>query len=500
MAFVRVEPSDPEYEADDLLPRRAATVPSPVTVTDLDRPAPRPDPRIEAERVASALGEVIGSQPRGVSRRGFLQGVGAASTVALAGGYLLKVAAPERVDALAGGAGYPVLPPGSLGPFASNRTLVVLELSGGNDSLSMVVPYASNAYRTARVDVAIKPSPATTLDSTIGLHPALTRLAGHYKAGRAAIVHGVGYARPDLSHFDSLATWWSGRPNELGNSGWLGRVLDGTTGLTDPLTGVTIGNASQAMIGDAAYSTTIADALGLDPAFPWPLQRDTASFLGAWKAMAAGATASNSTHQMVLDGIEAAVDVRGRLDVALQGARAGGTSPSNLVNQLVVAAHLIASGAAPKVIYVNNFSGFDTHSQQINRLAPLYAELDQGIDAFLTTLSALGASDRALLMTASEFGRRVPVDGGGTDHGTVASHFVIGTGIAGAKRYGTIDPLTTLDSNGNMIFDPARCIDYRAYFANGLTQWLGIDAAPVFRSTSAPFVPQPLGLVKVPAV
>ena len=90
MAFVRVEPSEPEF----------------VIVTDLDRPAPRPDPRLEAERVASALGEVIGNAPRGVtrgvSRRGFLQGVGAASTVALSGGYLLKIVAPERVDALAG--------------------------------------------------------------------------------------------------------------------------------------------------------------------------------------------------------------------------------------------------------------------------------------------------------------------------------------------------------------------------------------------------------------
>jgi uncharacterized protein (DUF1501 family) len=280
----------------------------------------------------------------------------------------------------------------------------------------------------------------------------------------------------------------------------LGRVLDGTTGLTDPLTGVTIGSSSPAMIGDAAYSTTITDALGLDPALPWPLSRDTAGFLSAWRAMAAGAKPTNAAHGMVLNGIESAVDVRGRLDVALQGARAAGTSTYPLVNQLVAAAHLIASGAAPKIIYVNNFGTFDTHSQQVNRLLPLYTELDQAVDMFLATLSALGASDRALLMTASEFGRRVAVDGGGTDHGTVASHFVIGTGIAGARRYGTIDPLTSLDANGNMIFDPSRCIDYRAYFANGLTDWLGINAAPVFQSTAYPFASRPLGLVKVPAV
>ncbi|MDQ1467333.1 MAG: hypothetical protein QOH10_1748 [Actinomycetota bacterium] len=486
MAFVRVEPSEPAFNVDDLLPHRF--------------PVLRADTQIEVERVVSAVGELIATEPRGVSRRGFLQGVGAASTVALAGGYLLNVAAPDRVDALVGADGYPVLPPGALGTFAPNRTLVVLELSGGNDSLSMVVPYANSVYNTARADVAIKPTYTTTLDSTVGLHPALTRIAGHYKAGRVAIVHGVGYPQPDLSHFDSLATWWSGRPNELGNSGWLGRVLDGTTGLTDALTGVTIGSSSQAMIGDAAYSTTITDALGLDPALPWPLSRDTASILSGWRAMAAGAKPTNAAHGMVLEGIASAVDVRGRLDVALQGARAAGTSPYPLVNQLVAAAHLIASGAAPKIIYVNNFGTFDTHSQQVNRLLPLYTELDQAVDMFLATLSALGASDRALLMTASEFGRRVAVDGGGTDHGTVASHFVIGTGIAGARRYGTIDPLTSLDANGNMIFDPSRCIDYRAYFANGLTDWLGINAAPVFQSTAYPFASRPLGLVKVPAV
>jgi uncharacterized protein (DUF1501 family) len=497
MAFVRVDLTEIELPDDDLLPRRAA---APAPRSPLDRPAPPPNPRVEAERVAVALSDVIASEPRGVSRRGFLQGMGAASTVALAGGYVLNLAAPERAYALDGADDYPILPAGSLGPFAPNRTLVILELSGGNDSLSMVVPYTSNAYRAARADIVINPTATTTLDSTIGLHPSLTRIAGHYKAGRAAIVHGVGYPNPDLSHFDSQATWWSGRPNELGNSGWLGRVLDGTTGTTDPLTGVSIGVASQAMLGDVAFSTTIADAYGLDPDFPWPLSRDEASFLSAWRAMAAGATATNTAHGMVLDGIQAAVDVRARLDVALQGARAGGTSSYPLVNQLVAAAHLIASGAAPKIIYVNAFGSFDTHSQQLQRLGPLYTELDQGIDAFLTTLSALGAADRALLMTASEFGRRVNVDGGGTDHGTVASHLVFGNGIAGGRRYGTVDPLTALDSNGNMIFDASRCIDYRAYFANGLTDWLGIDAVPVFQGSSYPFATQPLGLVKVPAV
>jgi uncharacterized protein (DUF1501 family) len=312
-------------------------------------------------------------------------------------------------------------------------------------------------------------------------------------------VHGVGYPSPDLSHFDSLATWWSGRPNDLGNSGWLGRVLDGTTGVTDPLTGLTIGTASQAMIGDAAYSTTISDAMGLTPDFPWPLSRDTASFLSGWRSMASGANPTNHAHAMAIEGVQAAVDVSGRLDGALQGARAGGTSPYGLVNQMVAAAHLIASGAAPKVIYVNNFLGFDTHSQQVNRLLPLYQELDQAVDTFLTTLSALGASDRAMLMTASEFGRRVNIDGGGTDHGTIASHMVFGTGIAGGRRYGVMDPLTALDQNGNMAWDPSRCIDYRAYFANGLTEWLGIDSVPVFDNPSYPFTPRSLGMVKVKA-
>src|SRR5260221_7586426 len=126
------------------------------------------------------------------------------------------------------------------------------------------------------------------------------------------------------------------------------------------------------MIGDVAFSTTIADATGLDPLFPWPLVKDTASFLNGWRAMASGATALNGTHQLAIDGIEAAVDVRGRLDAALQGARDSGTSTNELLNQLVAAAHLIASGSAPKVIYVNGFGSFDTHSDQPTRLAVLY--------------------------------------------------------------------------------------------------------------------------------
>ena len=143
MAIVRIESSDPNHHADDLLPSRH---PAQSAVSPLDRPAERPHPRVEAGKVASALTDVISGESYGVSRRGFLQGMGAASTVAVAGGYMLKIAAPDRAGAVIGSDGYPVRPPGSLGGFAPNRTLVILELSGGNDSWSMVVPYTRNAY------------------------------------------------------------------------------------------------------------------------------------------------------------------------------------------------------------------------------------------------------------------------------------------------------------------------------------------------------------------
>ena len=110
-----------------------------------------------------------------------------------------------------------------------------------------------------------------------------------------------------------------------------------------------------------------------------------------------------------------------------------------LAAQLVVAKH------PPRVIYVSGLGDYDTHQGLAARHPVLMADLDLGLDTFFTTLDAAGGTDRALVMTVSEFGRRPAENGSGTDHGTAAPHFLIGAGVKGG-RYGAPPSLTQLDT------------------------------------------------------
>ena len=162
----------------------------------------------------------------GISRRRFITGLGVATGAAVATGYGLTVW--TNGDSSSTGKAVRRLTPPTL-KGRSDRTLVVVELGGGNDGLSTVVPIADTTYTSLRPTLGI--TNAIALDDTVGLHPNLAKLAARYQAGHVAIVEGVGYPDPNLSHFASLAYWWAGTPGESGGTGWLGRYLDGTGGL-----------------------------------------------------------------------------------------------------------------------------------------------------------------------------------------------------------------------------------------------------------------------------
>jgi len=222
------------------------------------------------------------------TRRQFLAGLGAAVTVGVAGGYGISVwgrsdavAAPGTTTTL--GATTTSMPAGTSGPI-TDRTLVIIEMGGGNDGLNMVVPHATDAYYDLRGDLAI--DTPLDLDGAIGLHPDLTYLADRFATGEVAIVEGVGYPDPNLSHFASMATWWSGLPASVGQTGWLGRYLDGTVGSNDPLAGVSIGpGPTPAMAGEQSFVVTVQDMTGLAPSLPpWIDTKD--ELMSMWQGFA----------------------------------------------------------------------------------------------------------------------------------------------------------------------------------------------------------------------
>ena len=133
------------------------------------------------------------------------------------------------------------------------------------------------------------------------------------------------------------------------------------------------------------------------------------------------------------------------------------------------------------MIYVNGLGDYDTHQGEAQRHPLLMQDLDAGVETFFTTLDAAGASDRALVMTVSEFGRRPGENGSGTDHGTAAPHFLIGPGVKGG-RHGAPPSLTQLDDHGNLAFTT----DFRTYYAAAVQDWLGVDAEAVLGTGIAP--------------
>ncbi len=402
-----------------------------------------------------------------VTRRRFVQGLGATVAVVAAGRYGISVWGRHPAAAA------PAPPPGTW-PAPNGRTLVVIEMGGGNDGLNMVVPHQSAAYHDLRGSLAV--TDPIDLDGEAGLHPALPSLAARYRDGEVAVVEGVGYPEPDLSHFASLSTWWSGDPGAVGKTGWLGRWLDGAVGGGDPLAAIAIGpGPAPALAGDTAFAVTVQDATGLAPDVP-PWVDDPAELVAAWAGMAAAPVDSPSLLGRVRDAVAATAAARDRLAGALGPAR--DVSPGRrggLAASLDVAARLVLSPeVSPAVLYVHGFGDFDTHQGQAGRHAALLGELDEALASFFDAVATGGAADRVLVMTASEFGRRAASNGSGTDHGTAAAHLLVGAAVAGG-RHGDPLNLRKLDRRGN----PVHTVDFRSLYATVLDGWLGADAAAV---------------------
>jgi uncharacterized protein (DUF1501 family) len=412
------------------------------------------------------------------SRRRFLAGAGVVAG-AVIGGYALEVWGRP----LAAGAA----PRAAKLRDAKGRTVVFVELAGGNDGIDTVVPYADPSYRRLRPTLAI--DAPIDLDGSVGLHPNLQKLADRYRAGQVAIVEGVGYPGNDLSHFASLANWWSAQPGAPSSTGWLGRYLDLTVGFDDPLAGIVIGpGPSPALSGRRSFATSISDASGLEPRRPaWLAGTD---LMDTWAALGSGRSDQHTLIGRVRQAIALTDTAREELSRALgpvpnddgaatsRASNGGGTA----LGAFDLAARLVTLKNPPKVVYVTNLGDYDTHQGQAQRHAALMADLDVGLDRFLTAVEAAGRAEKVVVMTLSEFGRRAQENGSGTDHGNANVHFIIGARVQGG-RYGQPTSLANLDSRGNLPF----AVDFRSMYATALEGWLDTDAEPIL---GRGFVPQ----------
>lgn len=358
--------------------------------------------------------------------------------------------------------------------------LVVLQLAGGNDGLNTLVPYADDAYHRARRVLGIKADAILKLNDYAGLHPKLTGLKSIYDEGHLAVVQGVGYPNPNRSHFRSTEIWQTASDSEENRPyGWLGNYFDACCKGADPTIGVSIGNAvPQAFASKTPTGISFArpeqyrwvsgDKESADSVFRELNQPGDEASSGSSIEMIGGAAAPGIDPLDFLQ--RTALDAQLSSDKVLEISRKYRSSVEYprgpLADSFNLVARMIAGGLATRIYYVSQ-GGYDTHTGQLNTHDRLMGDLNEALAAFFKDLKAQGNFDRVLLMTFSEFGRRVEENAsGGTDHGAAAPLFVAG-GKVKAGLFGKYPSLTQLD-NGDLIHN----VDFRSVYASVLQNWL----------------------------
>ena len=395
------------------------------------------------------------------SRRDFLKK--SATTVAVGLAVPPWLAKMVWADTLAGNA----LAAG--GP-AQGRALVVIQLTGGNDGLNTLVPYADAAYHKARPTLAHADNTVLHLSDHVGLSPVMTGMKSLYDRGRLAIVQGVGYPNPNRSHFRSMEIWQTAEPERVGSEGWVGRYLDAVrAGRASPLTGINIGNeASEAFSNAHAAVPSIQGLASFGVVFPRSPEGDART--GALKRIQLG-DANTPYGRFFQQTAQETYESADRIAQGVKNYRSTVPYPkSGFGRGMREIAQLIAADLGTRVFYISTGS-FDTHAGQIRRHAQLWQDVSDTLLAFQTDLEAMGAGGRVLTLAFSEFGRRVHENAnGGTDHGTASEMFIVGKPVKGGL-YGEYPSLTNLDA-GDLKFTT----DFRAVYATVLDRWLGANS------------------------
>jgi uncharacterized protein (DUF1501 family) len=386
---------------------------------------------------------------------------------------------------------------------ASSRNLIVLDLTGGNDGLSMLVPYTDAAYYSRRPTLAI---PAGTVlqigtdpsGKPLGLHPKLTGLRDIFNQGRLALIQRVGYENSSRSHFSGTDIWSTANPPNTIGSGWVGRYLATLPAPLDPLAAWnTTADTPHALLASSVSVASIPSITSY--AFNSPNTGSEAALERATAASIASHVPVDKPHvAFVSTSAQAALATLDR--VAAVGQYTPSVSyPNNGFGQALKAvAGALAKGVGTKVFWVQT-GGFDTHASQgtngdSGAYVTLMTTLNDGLTAFYTDIKNQGLLNNTLLLSFSEFGRRIGENGSkGTDHGAASVLLAMGGGVRGGV-FGTAPSLATdanptLENNSNDIHFET---DFRSVYAKVIDGWLGGDSTGVlggnFRKPGLDFV------------
>ena len=374
---------------------------------------------------------------------------------------------------------------GQSGPMSRGygNLLILVELKGGNDGLNTVIPFADPTYYQLRKNIGIKREQAIQLDERTALHPSLQPLMPLWQSQQLAIVQGVSYAQPNLSHFRSIEIWdTASRSDQYLREGWLTRAFaQAPVPAGFAADGVVIGSAEMGPLANGARAIALVN----------PVQFVKASHL----ATPVSLHERNPELAHILDVENDIVKAADRLrptagQAQLKTAFPGGAFGSSIKTAMQVLAAGDTAQGQPKsgqgvAVIRLTLNGFDTHQNQPGQQAALLKQLAEGFASMKSALVELGRWDETLVMTYAEFGRRPRENqSNGTDHGTVAPHFVMGGRVRGGL-YGVPPVLARLDGNGNLPVG----VDFQQLYATVLGPWWGLDASAILQQR---FEPLPL--------
>lgn len=366
---------------------------------------------------------------------------------------------------------------GAQNTITDGRILIILELSGGNDGLNTIIPFADDAYHRLRPKLAMKKNKILNLENDLGLPESMVGIKRLYDNGHLAIINGVGYPNPNRSHFRSMEIWHTASySNRYERDGWIGKFNDHQPGdQVDPLGAIAINNAfPQALVGQRGLGVAFQNP----QAFRWRQgnQGDTHTM---FRRLNKTSQKHDPDHRDPIHFLrQVTANIVKSSDRVIQAAKSAQQHvdyPNHpLARDLRSVAQLIGADL-PTHVYHVALKGFDTHVNQAGSHERLLSQFSQSVTAFQQDIQAMGLSDRVVILCYSEFGRRASENAsGGTDHGTAGPMFLIGQSV-NPGLHGRYPGLTDLDENGDLKFN----VDFRSVYAQVLKNWLNVDPAKV---------------------
>jgi uncharacterized protein (DUF1501 family) len=378
-------------------------------------------------------------------------------------------------------------------------TLVVLQLTGGNDALNTVVPYGNPLYYDQRPTVRVPEDQVLPIDDDYGFHPSMAALKPFWDRGHMAIVNGIGYPKPDYSHFRSMDIWYTAQPETMATDGWLGKLVRELDPHADNvLTAVSFGRGlprALSLAGVPVASVAELDSYGLLTNLS-SVQRQAAlevfswMYDDGWNDQGLPPAETRPPHdpmgevlrymgQTGLDAQKGAAILR----TAVEKYHSTVSYPKTSIGQsLRGVAQVKLADLGTRVFYTAH-NGFDTHGTQLAAHAQLWREVSEAVAVFFEDLRAHDAADDVIMLLWSEFGRRVRDNGSGTDHGAGGVAFVLGEGVKGGM-YGEYPSLRDGDLTlGNLTYTN----DFRATYSAILERWFAVEAKPIVNGTFEQF-------------